>query len=333
MNKKDYYEILGVSKTATPDEIKKEYRNLAKIWHPDKNKDNPEAKERFSEIAEAYEVLSDNEKRADYDNFGHRGDSRGGFASSVRDFFNRKRPEHVRVGQSMSLLVKLTLEEIYTGTKKQYQYKRQNTCSDCSGVGGTNIQTCGICNGNGFVLRSYNTPLGVIQQHVECIVCEGIGSTPLDKCGTCHGNGVLETDETIEVDIPHGVYEGMVFVMSGKGHAIIGGKTGDLHISILEIPHKQFTRNGNNLHMNLSLTYPQLVLGDKVDIETIEGSKIRVSVPAHSDVGSKLKVTNKGLKPYDNETRDDLIITLSIDIPKTVSDEEKELLEKLKVVK
>jgi molecular chaperone DnaJ len=325
MSKGDYYEILGVKREASIDEIKKAYRRLAKELHPDVNPDNKEAEERFKEVSEAYEHLSDQTKRAKYDQFGHNVGS--GRHSSRYEHVMRRQPV---VGETMSLLLKLTLEEIYSGVKKHYKYKRNDKCDTCSGIGGTDIQNCGTCGGNGVVASQINTPFGNFTQVLPCNACGGNGTTYKIECKTCKGSGVKSVEETINVDIPSGVQEGMTFVMAGKGHAVKGGECGDLHINIMELPHKQYSRSGSDLKMNLKLSYSQLVLGDKVDIDTIDGGKIRITVPEYSDVGTNLKVQNKGLKPYNKDTRGDIIITLGISIPKEINETMKDLLTKLK---
>jgi molecular chaperone DnaJ len=334
MSKKDYYEILGVKKDASSDEIKKAYRTLAKNWHPDKNQDNKEAEEKFKEISEAYEHLSNNDKKAKYDRFGHASNGNQGFHGEhpFADLFRRKQAQD-RVGQDMTLVLKLTIEEIYTGVKKRYKYKKNESCGGCNGHGGTGTKNCTTCGGSGVITRVIQTPVGYIQQSMSCNACEGMGTSYEVKCDICSGSGVIEVEETIEIDVPHGVFNGVTFVMGGKGHAIRSGKSGDLHIKVVELQHKVFTRVNDDLKMNLKLTYYQLVLGDKVEIETVDGGRIRVNIPPLSDVGTSLKVQNKGLKPYEGETRGDLIVNLTIKMPTTVSDSEKELLEKLKDLK
>lgn len=330
MSKKDYYEVLGVAKNASADEIKKAYRNLAKEYHPDKNPDNKEAEEKFKEVSEAYEILSDSNKKAKYDQYGH-GSNGGSYGNPFADFF-RRRQKAERVGENMSLMIKLTLEEIYNGTKKTYKYNRNVSCDDCDGHGGTGMHECDACGGTGMSTIVINTPVGYIHQQTICSSCEGAGSTYDTVCQTCSGSGTKVQEETIDVDIPHGVFNGMTFIMGGKGHAIKGGRSGDLHINVMELKHEIFTRNNDDLKMNLKLSYSQLVLGDKVEIPTIEGTRIRINIPPHSEVGANLKVQGKGLKPYQRENRSDMIVTLGIEIPKTITDTERELLEKLKEV-
>jgi molecular chaperone DnaJ len=326
MAKRDYYEVLGVNKSATADEIKKSYRKLAKELHPDKNHGSKEAEDKFKEVSEAYEILSDKDKKQNYDRFGHNGSRMG--QQSRHQQTNFTKPQ--RTGESMQLLVKLTLEEIFSGVKKTYKYKRNDKCTDCNGIGGHDSHNCSECGGSGVILQTFNTPFGQISQAIPCYSCEGMGITYDRQCTTCHGSGVKQVEETIEVEIPSGVVEDMVFVMNGKGHSIKGGNNGDLHIKIHELPHTTYLRSGNDLKMTLKLQYPNLILGGKVDIDTIDGGKIRMTIPEYSDVGSQLRIQNKGLKAFNSETRGDVLITLSVDIPKTLDDDTKALIIDLK---
>ena len=337
MSKKDYYEVLGLKKGASNDEIKKAYRKLAKELHPDVNPEDINAEDKFKEVSEAYEHLSDSDKKAKYDRFGHNSNG-GGFGGrdmsdiyeQFGNMFGQRTQQNNRVGQNMSLVVKLTLEEIYTGVKKTYKYNRNTACGDCNGHGGTDLHNCGVCGGSGMVAQVYKTPMGHVQQIIPCNACDSTGKTYTKQCNTCKGNGVSSMNETIEVEIPSGVVDGMTFVMSGKGHGIKSGTEGDLHIRIMELPHKIYTRSGADLKMNLKLTYPQLILGDKVEIETIEGGKIRISIPEYSDVGSTLKVPFKGGKLLGKDSRGDIIVSLGIEIPKKLTDEQKEVVIQLK---
>jgi molecular chaperone DnaJ len=235
-----------------------------------------------------------------------------------------------RTGNDMQLIVKVTLDDVYNGVKKTYKYKRNDKCTDCNGIGGHDSHNCNECGGSGVILQTFNTPFGQISQAIPCYSCEGMGTTYDRQCTTCHGSGVKQVEETIEVEIPSGVVEDMVFVMNGKGHGIKGGDNGDLHIKIHELPHSTYLRSGNDLKMTLKLQYPQLILGGKVDIDTIDGGKIRMTVPEYSDVGSQLRIQNKGLKAFNSETRGDVLITLSVDIPKTLDDDTKALIIDLK---
>lgn len=334
MVKKDYYEVLGVEKTASTDEIKKAYRKLAKEFHPDKNAGDKEAEEKFKEISEAYEHLSDPQKKEKYDQFGH---SNGNLFNDFADFagfrgfggFTNRRKQ-VRVGETLTLGLKLTLEEIFTGVKKTYKYNRQENCHDCGGIGGLNSHTCTNCGGSGEAMEQLNTPFGVFAQVSTCHICEGTGTSYDVACQTCNGGGLKTIEEVIDIDVPNGVQNNMTFLMKGKGNSIKGGIAGDLHIQVIEKPHEVFTRINDDLKMRLKLTYRQLVLGDKVEISTIDGSKIRISIPPHSDVDTNLKIQKKGLKKFKSQERGDLIVNLGIEIPKTITEDEREILEKLK---
>lgn len=323
MSKKDYYETLGVSKTATSTEIKKAYRKLAKQYHPDKNPGDKKAEEQFKLCSEAYEVLSNDEKKANYDRFGHDSGPRIRQSPSYHS-------KQVKFGESLTLLVKITLEEIYSGVNKRYRYLHNTKCTDCDGNGGTGVHDCRDCGGSGMVLQGINTPFGQFTHLIECNSCNGIGTKYTTECNTCKGDGILSTEETVNVDIPSGVQNGSTFVMEGKGHAIKGGHSGNLNINIIELPHAKYIRNGYDLKLKLPLDYTQLILGDKVEIETIDGGRIRVSVPEYSNVGHDLRVPNKGLKHFKGQNRGDIVITLGIDIPKNINDKTKDLLIQLK---
>lgn len=332
MDKKDYYEVLGVSKNATADEIKKAYRNLVKIHHPDKGGDES----LFKEISEAYEVLSDENKKSNYDRFGHSYNNMGGYSnpmdesffSMFGDFFQQRQRQ--RSGENMTLTIKLTLEEIFTGVKKKYNYNRNVSCNDCSGNGGHDAQQCSACNGSGKIRQISRTPFGMMENITDCHTCNGVGKTFKTECKTCSGSGLVKKQELIEIDIPTGVQDGMAFVMTGKGNGVKGGVEGDLVIRISEIPHNKFTRNGSDLKLNLKLEYHQLILGDKVELETIDGGKIRIPISEYSQVGQNLKIPNKGLNELNSSKRGDLIVTLDINIPKNIDNGLKELIIKIK---
>lgn len=324
MSKKDYYESLGLSKDASSDEIKKSYRKLAKELHPDKNPNNKDAEERFKEVSEAYEYLSNTEKKANYDRFGH-GKER---QRQQTERYHYTPP--VKTGEHMSLLINISLEEIYTGVKKRYKYNHHVNCAVCNGHGGSEQYNCNVCGGNGIVMQVIDTPMGQFRQVFQCQSCNGIGLKYHKVCEPCKGDGIKLVEEIIDLDVPHGVQEGRTFILTGKGHAIKGGTPGDLHIKVISIPHPVYTRVGNDLKMKLKLSYSQLVLGDKVEIDTIDGSNIRVTIPEHSDVDTNLRVQYKGLKAYEGDLRGDVVISLGIDIPKKITSSEKELLLKLK---
>jgi molecular chaperone DnaJ len=335
MSKRDYYQVLGVGKNASADEIKKAYRKLAKVHHPDKGGDETI----FKEISEAYEVLSDNDKKARYDTFGHTDDNRGGYddmRSGFNDmfgqFFRQGQQQRERVGENMTLNVKLTLEEIFEGVKKRYNYTRNVSCSSCSGHGGSEPQECSTCKGQGQIRNVTRTPFGFMEQITDCHVCSGTGTTFKDECKKCNGSGLVKQQEVVEVDIPSGVHEGMAFVMSGKGQGIKSGKEGDLIIRITEHPHETFTRVGSDLKQKLKLQYHQLVLGDKIEINTIEGGIIRIPIAEYSQVGHNLRIPLKGLRELNTDKRGDLIVTLDIDMPTKLNDDLKAAIIDLKQV-
>lgn len=329
------YDLLGVDKNASQDEIKKAYRAKSKEHHPDKGGDE----EMFKKISHAYESLSDPEKRSNYDrfgdtnnrsNFGFNDDVFNNAFSSFRDHFGFNRRQ-TKKGENLNVIIKLTLEEIFNGTKKTFKYKRQDKCHDCNGEGGTGVTNCGVCHGTGTRVLAFQTNFGHMQQMVQCDACMGSGKKTEHACNTCNSSGTKTIEDSIELNIPAGITDGATFGMTGKGNAIKGGETGDLHMRIMELPHNKFVRMGNDLRYNLKLSYPQLVLGDKVEIDTIEGTKIRVSIPEYSKVGANLKIQNKGLKHYGNESiRGNLSLILDIDIPTSITDEQREIIQKLK---
>lgn len=326
MSKRDYYEVLGVARNASADDIKKAYRDLAKQYHPDKTVGDKVAEEKFKEVAEAYEILSSPEKKSRFDQLGHTG-------RNTSHSYEHRYERPLRKGRNMSILIKLTLEEVYNGVKKTFKYKRDETCVDCSGHGGTKSTVCSLCRGGGILVEIINTPIAQFRSASTCHNCDGSGETYEDICVGCAGAGVKSVEETISFDIPSGVQEGLTYVMEDKGFAIRNGVAGDLHLKIMVLPHKDFIRSGDDLKTNLKLTYTQLVLGDKVELDTIDGGRIRIKVPEHSQVGSNLKIGKKGLKSLDRDHRGELIITLEIDIPTNITDEERELIEKLKEIK
>jgi molecular chaperone DnaJ len=323
----DYYDILGLSendKNLDGEEfnkvLKKKYRELSKKYHPDKNEGDKEAEEKFKKISEAYNVLSSPEKRNNYDK-----------NSSFNPFSNfNDLNQQIVFGPNITLSVKLSLEEIYTGVSKKYKYKRSINCEKCDGHGGKEKIACKKCYGMGKTINSHHTHMGHIQYITTCDECIGSGISYSDDCDSCDGTGLKNVEENIEFNVPHGVFSDMGFVMKGKSNSVKHGQSGDLIIKIIELPHKSFIRNGDDLKMTLKAKYSQLVLGDKIEIDTIDGNKIRVSIPEFSQVGSNLKVKNKGMKVFQQNTYGDLIISLDIEIPKQIDGETKNLIEELK---
>jgi molecular chaperone DnaJ len=363
-SKKDYYEILGVSKNATPDEIKKAYRKVALQYHPDRNPNNKEAEEKFKEAAEAYEVLSDPEKRAKYDQFGHAGvkgeySSYGpgghmtmedifahfgdifGEDSPFGSFFGGTGSARARRGSStgarganLRIKVKLTLEEIAKGVKKTVKVKKFVTCHACHGTGAKDrgsVTACTTCGGSGVVRRVQQTILGHMQTTTTCPVCNGSGSMITSKCTTCKGEGREYGEETINIDIPAGVHEGIQLSMSGKGNAgERNGPPGDLIVQIEELPHEELIRENNNLLYKLFISFPEAVLGTTAEVPTIDG-KARIKIEPGIQSGKILKLKGKGLPDLNNRYQvGDQLVYVNVWTPKHITSEEKALLEKLK---
>jgi molecular chaperone DnaJ len=334
MAKKDFYQILGVTKTATDDEIKKAYRKIAKEHHPDVNPNNKESEEKFKAAAEAYEVLTDPDKKAKFDQYGdidHPQQQQHDHFSRFHDFmssFNNHRQQ--RRGDDLSFRISLTLEEILTGVTKKIKYDKFSRCEPCLGKGGTNPITCDKCNGIGTIPAQIRINNMVMTQTAICDKCNGDGEITSNICNTCHGRGVEKMSEEATIDIPHGIYEGLTMILKDKGNAIKNGITGDLNIVISELPHKIFVRNGFELTMKLKLSYSQLVLGSKAEISTIDGKKISITIPEFSQLNNNLRVKGKGLKVLNAETFGNLNILLDIDLPTEISDEERNLIKQLK---
>lgn len=352
--KRDYYEILGVSRNASQSEIKRAFYRLAQKYHPDRNAGDREAEERFKEIVEAYEVLSDEEKRALYDRYGHAGvQGTAGHHSGFYDFEEifkrffggdpfegffrsqqRQRSRKKTRGGDIYIKVQLSLEEIYSGVHKRIKLRRYEHCPDCHGSGGTGRQTCPHCGGIGQVQQRIGG--GFFTQIVvsTCPVCEGSGEIIIQKCKTCKGEGRIETDSVIEFDIPPGVTNGMQVRIEGKGHAgPRNGPYGNLYVDIEEIPHSHYHHEGKNLIYDLMLSYPQAVLGTVVEIPTLDGKKLRFEVPPGSYPGKIYRLKGKGLPDPHGGLPGDLLIHINIWVPSRITQEEKALLEKLQSAK
>lgn len=360
MEKRDYYEVLGVAKTATADEIKKAYRKKAIQYHPDKNPGDKEAEEKFKEAAEAYEVLSDPQKRQQYDRFGHAGMSgAGGFSGggmSMEDIFsqfgdifggsgfgsffggfagNRGSQQRVLRGTDLRVKVKLTLEEILTGVEKKIKVKKLVPCSVCKGTGSQdgNVETCPTCHGTGRITKSQRTILGMMQTQEACPECHGEGKIIKNKCPHCNGEGVERADDIISINIPAGVMDGMQLTISGKGNAAPhNGVNGDLYVLIEEVPHSDFIRDGSNLIYNMLLSVPTATLGAQVEVPTLTG-KVKVKIDPGTQPGKVLRLRGKGLPEIDQYGRSygtgDLLINIGVYIPEHLSKDEKQMMEKL----
>ncbi len=357
MAKRDYYEVLSVSKNATADEIKKAYRQKAIQFHPDRNPGDKDAEEKFKEAAEAYDVLSNEEKRQRYDRFGHAGvgssAASGGFGGggmSMEDIFSQfgdlfgghfggfggfgssSRSRTVQRGSDLRVRVKLTLKEIATGVEKKIKVKKYVPCSHCHGNGAADsqaISSCSTCHGSGFVTRVANTILGQMQTQSTCPTCGGTGETITRKCPHCNGEGVTRAEEVITLNIPAGVGEGMQLSMSGKGNAARrGGMNGDLLVVIEEERHPELIRDENDLVYNLLLTVPQAALGDSVEVPTVDG-RVKVKIEPGTQPGKVLRLRNKGLPSVNSYGTGDLLINISVYIPEKLTETEKSKIKEL----
>lgn len=357
MSKRDYYEVLGISRDADEKAIKSAYRKLAIKYHPDKNPDDKEAEEKFKEAAEAYEVLSNPEKRQRYDRFGHAADGGSGFGGgqggmSMEDIFSqfgdifgsgnpfesffggggRSGGRRVRKGTNLRIRVKLTLKEIAEGVEKKIKVNKLASCSTCSGGGAkdqSSYHNCRTCGGSGSVTRVTNTILGQMQTTSTCPSCNGEGVEITAKCASCGGDGLIRQDETIAINIPAGVSEGMQLSMSGKGNAAPrGGVPGDLIILIDEIPHETLKRDGNNVIYDLYISFPQAALGTSVEVPTIDG-KAKIKIDAGTQSGKILRLRNKGIPEVNSYHKGDQLIYVNVWTPKSLTPEEKTLMEQL----
>ena len=366
MAKRDYYEVLGVDKKASAADIKKAYRKIAIKYHPDRQGDKSdaekkEAEEKFKEAAEAYSVLSDEQKRQQYDQFGFDGPNMGGFGGfggaggfSMDDIFDMfgdvfggrggfggfsgfggggSRGQQIHRGSDLRLKVRLNLQEVATGVTKKFKVRKDIKCSHCGGTGGEGIETCKTCHGSGVVTRQQQSIFGVMQTQSVCPTCGGEGKTIKKKCPHCHGEGIERGEEVVEINIPAGVQDGMVVNAPGKGN--VGkrnGIAGDIKVFIEEEPNDTFVRDGKDLIYNLLLDFPTAALGGDVNIPTIEGGKLKLKIEAGTQPGKTLRLRGKGLPSvqgygYGNG---DILVNISVYVPQTLSKDEKQALEHLK---
>ena len=357
--KRDYYEVLGVEKNANADEIKKAYRKAAIKYHPDKNPGDKEAEEKFKEAAEAYDVLSNEEKRARYDRFGHAGMSgaggAGGFGGgfggggfSMEDIFSQfgdifgghfgggfgggRGSRSVNRGSDIRVRIKLSLAEIANGATKKIKVNKDIVCDKCGGSGAKDSSshtTCSTCNGSGYVMTVQNTFFGRMQSQSVCPTCGGEGKIITAKCSKCGGEGCVRDSEVIEINVPAGVGEGMALTVSGKGNAARrGGINGDLIVVIEEEHNPELVRDGNNLIHNLNITIVTAILGGEVEVPTIDGkAKIKIAPGTHS--GKVLRLRGKGIPDVNGYGRGDIMVVVDITIPTSLTSEEKELVKKL----
>lgn len=360
MEKRDYYEVLGVSKSASADELKKAYRKLAIKYHPDKNPGDKEAEEKFKEAAEAYDVLSNPDKRAKYDQWGHNmgpqgfpGGGGGGFyggGMSMDDIFAQfgdlfggrfggfgsaagGRAHRVRKGSDLRIKVKLTLEEIAKGTSKTLKIPTLVKCSHCDGTGardGKAFRTCNTCHGSGTVIHTQNTILGTMQSTATCPECNGEGKVITEKCTSCNGEGVERKESVVTFNIPAGVSDEMVLTIKGKGNAARhGGVNGDLLVVIEEEKHPDLVRDGNDIIYNLMLDIPTAILGGSVEIPTITG-RARVKIEPGTQPGKVLRLRGKGLPSTEGYGTGDELVNIMVYVPETLSDSERKTFEELR---
>ena len=363
MAKRDYYEVLGVDKKASEDEIKKAYRKIAIKYHPDRNPGSKEAEEKFKEAAEAYDVLHDPQKRQQYDQFGFDAGKMGGFGGgfssdfSMDDIFSmfgdvfggrggfggfsgfggsQRQSTRQHRGNDLRLKVKLTLQEIATGTTKKFKVRKDVACPHCHGSGAegnSGSETCPTCHGQGYVIRTSQSLFGMMQSQSVCPTCHGEGKVIKNKCTHCHGDGVVKGEEVVEINIPAGVAGGMVVNVPGKGNAgMHNGLNGNIQVLIEEEPNDTFVRDGQDIIYNLLLDFPTAALGGQVDIPTIDGQKVRIKIEPGTQPGKTLRLRGKGLPAVQGYGRGmgDLIVNVSVYVPKTLSHQEKEMLERMK---
>lgn len=363
MAKRDYYEVLEVSKSASVDEIKKAYRKLAIKYHPDRNPGDAEAEAKFKEAAEAYDVLHDPQKRQQYDQFGFDAPS-GGFGGgspfggaggfSMDDIFSmfgdvfgghgggfggfggggQQAPKYR--GSDLRLKVRLSLQEVATGVTKKFKVRKDVTCEHCHGTGaegGSGTETCPNCHGSGVEIRTQQSMFGMIQTQTACHVCGGEGTIIKNKCTHCQGEGVVKGEEVVEINIPAGVAEGMVVNVPGKGNAgKHNGVTGNIQVYIEEEPNEIFVRDGQNVIYNLLLDFPTAVLGGQVEIPTIDGSNVKIKIEPGTQPGKTLRLRGKGLPAVQGYGTGigDLVVHISIYVPKELTKSEKKAIEELR---
>lgn len=351
-DKRDYYEVLGVSKSASDDEIKKAHRKLAKQYHPDLNRDNPEAAEKFKELNEAYEVLSDSSKRAKYDQFGfagvdpsYGGGGAGGYGGfdmgDIGDIFEsffgggfggssrssrRNAPQR---GETITKTVMLSFEEAAFGCEKEVTIDRISTCQDCSGSGaarGTSAETCTNCGGSGTVTQAQRTALGVFQTQTTCPTCQGKGKIIKKPCPKCAGMGRVRRQQKLKVKIPAGIDDGQSIQLREQGNAgINGGPAGDLIVTIGIRPHPVFQRDGSNVICEIPISFAQATLGDTLQVPTIDG-QVEYKIPEGTQTGTVFRLKNKGIQNVNGRGRGDQYVKVNVEVPRNLSSDQKKIL-------
>lgn len=350
LSKRDYYEVLGISKGATTEEIKRAYRKKAHEYHPDKNGGDKEAEEKFKEVNEAYEILSDPQKKERYDRFGHAGvdPSSGGFGggfggfedifSDIFDMFgggfssSGRRRNGPMKGADLKERVTITFNEAAFGVEKNLSIYRHESCNECDGTGakkGTSRVTCPNCNGSGEVRTQQRTPFGQFINVHPCDRCKGKGTIIEELCEVCNGSGKVKNKVNIKVNIPAGVDNESIISLRGEGEpGINGGPRGDLYVLITVLPHKLFKRDGNDLILEIPITFPQAALGDDLVVPTLEG-KISYKIPAGTQSGTVFRIKGKGIRHVNTGRMGDLYVKIIVEIPKKLNGEQKKLLQKL----
>ncbi|MCR5808678.1 MAG: molecular chaperone DnaJ [Clostridiales bacterium] len=362
--KRDYYEVLGVQKTASDDEIKSAFRKMAKQYHPDLHPDDKDAEAKFKEVNEAYEVLSNADKRAKYDQFGHAafdptagagggysgawsgfgGGSPfgsggfGGFGDIFSDFFGggastRSSSSYGPVrGENLRQTMTITFEEAAFGCEKEVQYRREENCSACGGTGaapGTQPQTCPTCGGRGTINKTQNTILGVMQTTVPCTACGGTGKIIKDPCKVCNGNGRVRTVQKRKFKIPAGIDDGQTIRISGGGDdGFRGGPKGDLHISIRVKPHKRFIRDGADIHQNVTIPVTTAMLGGSINVPTLE-KDVKLTIPEGTQSQKTFRMKGFGIQKLNQSDKGDMYVNVTVEIPKKLTDKEREIVVKL----
>ena len=350
--KRDLYEVLGIEKGASDEDIKKAYRKLAKKYHPDLNPGDKEAEQKMKEVNAAYEVLSDKEKKARYDQFGHAGidpnygagggyGGYGGFEDfdlgNIFDSFfggaftgqSTRRQAGPRKGENIRVSLSLTFEEAAFGCEKQVTVNRSEKCPDCGGSGaqaGTSAETCPLCHGTGQVKTTQRTPFGVFSSSAPCNNCHGTGKVIKNPCRACGGSGQVRKSRTISVKVPAGIDEGQTISLRGEGNGgANGGPNGDMYVTVSIKPHKLFKRNGYDLYIEIPVTFTQAALGSAIDVPTLE-KPVRYDLPEGTQPGQVYRIKGQGVQMLNSTAKGDLYITVKVEVPRKLNDRQKELL-------
>lgn len=356
-DKRDYYEVLGINKGASEDEIKKAYRQKAKQYHPDLNPDNPDAEAKFKEVNEAYEVLSDSDKKSRYDQFGHAGvdpnfgagggnpfgggvdfdmgdleDIFGSFFGGFGGGNRRANPNASRRGETLRTRITVSFEEAAKGCMRTVELNKTSTCTECGGSGcasGTSKKTCPECSGRGYVSVQQRTPFGVIQSQKACQRCSGSGKIIESPCPKCHGNGRVTNKVPVTVDVPAGIDDEQTFVVYGGGNSgVNGGTEGNLEVFVIVKPHPYFNRDGFTVLLDKHISFTQAALGDKIRIPTLEGD-VFIDVPAGTQSETVFTLRGKGIQIVNGRGKGDMKVTIKVDVPKSLTLKQRELISEL----